>query len=409
MSRSFTSILHINLPCFPHSLLLFLCKNYPSPFLSSVPSFSGSSLADSISCLHDSETFSSNIRVEDSFTLRPSTRFLPCISSLTSTLNPINTTCLLFSPQSFPYNNFPLHLSSLPSISTLNLSPSVYLHSEVSSLPSMNFSPTINSFHSVFSSLRLLPAMSVQRCPSSCHPFTPACPITTLDNDQPHHLKHCLQQQQLLEIAEETYEEPAAREGQPELGVLPLVSSTLPALFRHPRFTDSLGNLRSLTWSLSPDFLGLRVEDNFISYTHYSSLFSSPQSHHENSATISFASFAHPLSRLPIMQEHPSPSGSRPPTLTHPMITQFQHHQHCTDASLRRIRSSGGNAVQLWNLADLEDPRSVLSEHGSIFYSMPFSPYLCLTDGCFPCSYILTRRVSRLYSIIFHLSCLVCA
>ena len=257
MSWSFTSILHINPPCFPHSSLLFLCKNYPSPFLSSVPSFSGSSLADSISCLHDSETFSSNIWVEDSFTLRPSTRFLPCISSLTSTLNPINTTCLLFSPQSFSYNNFPLHPSSLPSISTLNLSPSVYLHSEVSSLPSMNFSPTINSSHSVSSFLRLLPVMSVQRCPSSCHPFTPACPITTLDNDQPHRLKHCLQQQQLLEIAEETYEEPAAREGQPELGVLPLVSSTLPVLFRHPRFTDSLGNFRSLTWSLSLDFLGL--------------------------------------------------------------------------------------------------------------------------------------------------------
>ena len=35
LSRSFTSILRINLPCFPHwhSSLPFLCKNYPSPFL----------------------------------------------------------------------------------------------------------------------------------------------------------------------------------------------------------------------------------------------------------------------------------------------------------------------------------------------------------------------------------------
>ena len=162
LSRSFTSILRINPPCFPHSSLLFLCKNYPSPFLSSVPSFSasilsGSSLPDSVLHLH--ATFSRVIWVEDSFILHSSTSFSPCISSLTSTLNSDNTTCLFYSSLSFSHNNFLLHFSPIPSFSTLILSPfSVYLHFEVSSLPSMTFSVVVNSF-------RYVP------------------PITTLDNE----------------------------------------------------------------------------------------------------------------------------------------------------------------------------------------------------------------------------------
>ena len=123
-------------------------------FLLSVPSFSGSSLQNSILCLHDSETFSptsNTIWVEDSLTLRPSTHFLPHISSLTSTLNSTLTYLLSsFKLLSFPYNNFPLHFSPIPSFSTLILSPFfVYLHFEVSSLPSMTFSPVVNSFRSV--------------------------------------------------------------------------------------------------------------------------------------------------------------------------------------------------------------------------------------------------------------------
>ena len=83
---------------------------------------------------------------EDSFILRSSSLFSPYISSLTSTLTS-DITCLLYSSLPLSYNNFP---------GCFSFSVACYVIDNVSA-----------------------------RRPSSCRFFTSACPITTLDTDQP--------------------------------------------------------------------------------------------------------------------------------------------------------------------------------------------------------------------------------
>jgi hypothetical protein len=119
-----------------------------------------------------------NLRVDDSFTLRPSVPFSlfpPCISSFSSpsSMNS-HTTSLLSSLLTFSCNNSLFHYSTVPSFSTLTLSPSsLCLHFKVSSPPAIIFPSEISSSYS----FPLFPLLAMQGCPSSSHPSTSAHPI----------------------------------------------------------------------------------------------------------------------------------------------------------------------------------------------------------------------------------------